>query len=223
MHPVSSQSILAHCSTRRASFVSMWHQKSGENRLRQEFGPAKARFHFVDHHLAHAISAYAFSGFDDAAVLVLDGRGAWEATSLWHGRDGHLEHVWTIPWPNSLGLFYAQFTQYLGFQPYSDEWKVMGLAPYGEPGLNLREFIIPDDNPYRVAARLLIGKDSTPTAAIESRLGPSAHSRVRYRLSSQEPRVRRAGFLRAGDADSRAGSRGENTLPQSVSCRAAWL
>jgi carbamoyltransferase len=165
--PVDSRALLN--STRY--FVSMWHQKSGENRFRQLFGPTNARFRFVDHHLAHAISAYAFSGFDDAAVLVLDGRGAWEATSLWHGRDGHLEHVWTIPWPNSLGLFYAQFTQYLGFTPYSDEWKVMGLAPYGEPGIGLREFIIPDDNPYRVSARLLIGKDSAPTAAIEARLG----------------------------------------------------
>lgn len=152
-------------------FVSMWHQRSGENAFRRLCGPVKARFVHVDHHLAHAISAYAFSGFDDAAVLVLDGRGAWEATSLWHGRNGRMEHVWTIPWPNSLGLFYAQFTQYLGFAPYSDEWKVMGLAPYGEAGINLREFIIPDDNPYRVAARRLIGKDSAPTAAIEVKLG----------------------------------------------------
>ena len=128
----------------------------------------------MDHHLAHAISAYAFSGFDDAAVLVLDGRGAWEATSIWHGRDGRLEHIWTIPWPNSLGLFYAQFTQYLGFAPYSDEWKVMGLAPYGEPGVNLREFIVPDDNPTASTRACLIGKDSAPIAGIEARLGPGA-------------------------------------------------
>ncbi|HXZ12688.1 MAG TPA: carbamoyltransferase C-terminal domain-containing protein [Candidatus Sulfotelmatobacter sp.] len=153
-------------------FASMWHQRGGENRFRQLFGPAKAPFRFVDHHLAHAISAYAFSGFDDAAVLVLDGRGSWEASSLWRGHGGALEPVWTIPWPNSLGLFYAQFTQYLGFQPYSDEWKVMGLAPYGEGGVNLREFIIPDDNPYRVAPKLLIGSDSAPSAGIEARLGP---------------------------------------------------
>lgn len=166
--PVDSSALLN--STRH--FVSMWHQKSGENRFRQLFGPLKGQFRFVDHHLAHAISAYAFSGFDEAAVLVLDGRGAWEATSLWSGRAGNLEHMWTIPWPNSLGLFYAMFTQYLGFQPYSDEWKVMGLAPYGEPQMNLREFIVPDDNPYRVDARLLIGKNSTPTAGIEQRLGP---------------------------------------------------
>ncbi|MGC2421822.1 MAG: carbamoyltransferase C-terminal domain-containing protein [Candidatus Acidiferrales bacterium] len=153
-------------------FVSMWHQRGGENRFRQAFGPTRAPFRFVDHHLAHAISAYAFSGFEDAAVLVLDGRGSWEATSLWRGRDGRLEHVSTIPWPNSLGLFYAQFTQYLGFVPYSDEWKVMGLAPYGEPGISLHDFIVPEDNPYRVAARLMLGHDSAPTAGIEARLGP---------------------------------------------------
>ncbi|HYL46967.1 MAG TPA: carbamoyltransferase [Candidatus Limnocylindrales bacterium] len=165
--PVDSRALLN--STRH--FLSMSHQRGGENRFREIFGTSKARFRFVDHHLAHAISAYSFSGFDEAAVLVLDGRGSWEATSLWMGRDGNLEHVWTIPFPNSLGLFYAQFTQYLGFQPYSDEWKVMGLAPYGEPGTNLREFIIPDDNPYQVAPRLLIGQDSAPSAPIEARLG----------------------------------------------------
>ena len=154
------------------TFLSMWHQRGGESRFRQGFKDSKAQFRFVDHHLAHAISAYAYSGFDDAAVLVLDGRGAWEATSLWHGRNGRLERVWTIPWPNSLGLFYAKLTQYLGFTPYSDEWKVMGLAPYGEPGIDLSEFIRPNENPYRVAAKLLLGKDSAPVAAIEARLGP---------------------------------------------------
>jgi carbamoyltransferase len=166
--PVHSLAVLN--STRH--FVSMWHQRSGENRFRRLFGLAKRPFRFVDHHLAHAISAYAFSGFEDAAVLVLDGRGSWEATSLWRGRGGALEHIWTIPWPNSLGLFYAQFTDYLGFQPYSDEWKVMGLAPYGEPGVGLREFIVPDDNPYRVSIHRLLGKDSAPVAGIEARLGP---------------------------------------------------
>ncbi|MGA7916975.1 MAG: carbamoyltransferase [Candidatus Acidiferrales bacterium] len=166
--PVDSRALLN--STRH--FASMWHQRGGENRFRQMFPDAKTRFRFVDHHLAHAISAYAFSGFDDSAVLVLDGRGAWEATSLWRGRNGRLEHLWTIPWPNSLGLFYAQFTHYLGFTPYSDEWKVMGLAPYGEPGISLRDFIVPDDNPYRVDTHRLLGKDSAPIAGIESRLGP---------------------------------------------------
>ena len=146
-------------------------KQNGKKQFLARF-PTKAQFRFVEHHLAHAISAYSFSGFDDAAVLVLDGRGAWEASSLWYGRDGRLEHVWTIPCPNSLGLFYAQFTQYLGFQPYSDEWKVMGLAPYGEPGVNLRDFIIPDDNPYKVSTRLLLDDKPAPLAGITARLGP---------------------------------------------------
>jgi carbamoyltransferase len=148
-------------------------QRGGMKSFQRNFSATRAQFRFVDHHLAHAISAYAYSGFDDAAVLVLDGRGAWEATSLWHGRSGRLEHKWTIPWPNSLGLFYAKFTHYLGFTPYSDEWKVMGLAPYGVPGVDLREFIRPNENPYRVATKLLLGKDSAPVAAIEARLGPA--------------------------------------------------
>jgi carbamoyltransferase len=154
-------------------YMSLTRQHDGERPFRARFGETNAQFRFIHHHLAHAISAYSFSGFDDTAVLVIDGRGAWEATSLWHGRNGKLEHLWTIPWPNSLGLFYAQFTQYLGFQPYSDEWKVMGLAPYGQPGIDLRDFIIPDDHPYQISTRLLLGRDSAPIARIVSRLGPN--------------------------------------------------
>jgi carbamoyltransferase len=150
-----------------------YSQRGGMKTFLREFGPTRAKLRFVDHHLAHAISAYAYSGFDDSAVLVVDGRGAWEATSLWHGRNGRLEHLWTIPWPNSLGLFYATFTHYLGFTPYSDEWKVMGLAPYGVPGIDLGEFIRPNENPYRVATKLLLAKNSAPMAAIEARMGPS--------------------------------------------------
>jgi carbamoyltransferase len=166
--PISSRALLN--STRQ--FASMWHQRSGENAFRRDCDAPKAQFRFVDHHLAHAISAYSYSGFDDAAVLVLDGRGAWEATSLWRGRDGHLENVWTIPWPNSLGLFYAHFTHYLGFEPYADEWKVMGLAPYGEPGIDLREYLVPDDSPYRASTKLLFGSDGAPSGKIEVRMGP---------------------------------------------------
>ncbi len=153
--------------------ASMWHQGGGAKPFLRHFGPTKAQIRFVDHHLAHAISAYAFSGFDDATVIVIDGRGAWEATSLWYGRAGRLEHVLTIPWPNSLGLFYAQFTHYLGFVPNSDEWKVMGLAPYGEPGIDLSAFANPEDHPYRMDTRRLVGTDSAPTGGIEQVLGAS--------------------------------------------------
>jgi carbamoyltransferase len=152
--------------------LSFARNGSGQREFCRHFGPTQAQFRFVDHHLAHAISAYAYSGFEDSAVLVIDGRGAWEATSLWRGRNGSLENLWTIPWPNSLGLFYAQFTSYLGFIPFSDEWKVMGLAPYGEPGVDLREFIRLDSSTYRVPSRALLGRNSSPMAVLEERLGP---------------------------------------------------
>jgi carbamoyltransferase len=141
-------------------FVSMWHQNGGANRFRQHFGTSKARVRFVAHHLAHALSTYAYSGFDDAAVVVLDGHGAWEATSIWHGRGGRLDHVLTIPFPNSVGVFYGEFTEFLGFQRNADEWKVMGLAPYGQPGVDLSPFIDPLDSPYRVHTKKLIGENS---------------------------------------------------------------
>lgn len=151
-------------------FLSMWHQGGGAKRFAQHFGPAKARMRFVDHHLAHAISAYAYSGFDDAAVVVMDGRGAWEATSIWHGRDGRLDHVLTIPFPDSIGHFYSEFTEYLGFQRNSDEWKVMGLAPYGKPGADLSAFIDLQAEPYRVSTRHLMS-NGLPFAEMTRRFG----------------------------------------------------
>jgi carbamoyltransferase len=141
-------------------FASMWHQNGGANPFTQRFGPSKARFRFVDHHLAHALSAYCYSGFEDAAIVVMDGRGAWEATSIWYGSKGRVEPVLTINWPNSLGFFYAQFTGFLGFVPNADEWKVMGLAPYGQPGVDLRSFLEPEAAPYIAHADRLNGNGS---------------------------------------------------------------
>jgi len=152
-------------------YASMAHRNGGFRSFTNYFGPTRAKMRFVDHHLAHAISAYSYSGLDNAAVVVMDGRGAWEASSIWYGHGGRLDHVLTIPWPNSLGLFYAQFTQYLGFMPNSDEWKVMGLAPYGHPGINLNEFISLNHESYLVNAQLLLER-SNGSSAIAKRLGP---------------------------------------------------
>ncbi len=151
-------------------FLSMWHQKSGANPFQRIFGPTKARMRFVDHHFAHALSAYAYSGFDDSAVVVMDGRGAWEGTSIWHGRNGRLDHVLTIKYPDSIGLFYSEFTGYLGFVRNSDEWKVMGLAPYGKPGIDLSKFIDAGASPPRVHYRKLV--TGAPFANIIPLLGP---------------------------------------------------
>jgi carbamoyltransferase len=152
-------------------FLSMWHQKVGANPFQREFGPVRARMRFVQHHVAHALSTYAYSGFDDATVVIMDGHGATEATSIWHGHGGHLDHVLTIPYPDSLGLFYGEFTEFLGFHRNSDEWKVMGLAPYGQPGVDLRPFIDPEDAPYRVDTKRVIGNGSQPFSEMTPLLG----------------------------------------------------
>src|SRR5579863_1472881 len=153
-------------------FLSMWHQESGAVPFRRIFAAGKARFRYVDHHLAHAISAYAYSGFEDAAVVVMDGRGAWEATSIWRGINGRLEHILTIPFPDSLAFFYSAFTEYLGFQPNSDEWKVMGLAPYGQPKIELGAFIDTKTVPYRVHAKHIFGNGRGQFSGMSAALGP---------------------------------------------------
>ncbi len=88
---------------------------------------------FSEHHLSHAASAYYPSPFDRAAVLTIDGVGEWTTTSLAIGKGGDLKVMKEIHFPHSLGLLYSAFTYYTGFKVNSGEYKVMGLAPYGEP------------------------------------------------------------------------------------------
>jgi len=153
-------------------FLSMWHQKAGANPFQRQFGPVRARMRFVQHHVAHALSTYSYSGFGDATVVVMDGHGATEATSIWHGRSGRLDHIRTVQYPDSLGLFYGEFTEFLGFHRNSDEWKVMGLAPYGKPGVDLSAFIDVKAAPYRVHARQLMANGATPIPGMAALLGP---------------------------------------------------
>jgi carbamoyltransferase len=91
------------------------------------------RLRFSEHHLSHAASAYFPSPFDEAVVLTMDGVGEWATTSLAIGRGKQLEVIKEIHFPHSLGLLYSAFTYYTGFKVNSGEYKVMGLAPYGEP------------------------------------------------------------------------------------------
>ncbi len=92
-----------------------------------------SRLRFSEHHLSHAASAFFPSPFEEAAVLTMDGVGEWATTSLAIGRDNKLEVIKEIHFPHSLGLLYSAFTYYTGFKVNSGEYKVMGLAPYGEP------------------------------------------------------------------------------------------
>ncbi len=88
---------------------------------------------FAEHHLSHAASAFFPSPFEEAAVLTMDGVGEWATTSLAEGRGNRLAIAREIHFPHSLGLLYSAFTYYTGFKVNSGEYKVMGLAPYGEP------------------------------------------------------------------------------------------
>lgn len=88
---------------------------------------------FSEHHLSHAASAFFPSPYKDAAVLCLDGVGEWATSSAWQGKDDKLSPIWEIQFPHSLGLLYSAFTAYAGFKVNGGEYKLMGLAPFGEP------------------------------------------------------------------------------------------
>ncbi|HRE48911.1 MAG TPA: carbamoyltransferase C-terminal domain-containing protein [Aggregatilineales bacterium] len=92
-----------------------------------------AEFHNVEHHRAHMASAFFVSPFDDAAILSIDGAGDFVTTMWGTGKGNSLEVAGEINFPHSLGIFYTAISQWLGFQKYGDEGKVMGLAPYGNP------------------------------------------------------------------------------------------
>jgi len=96
-------------------------------------GKVEDKLLFAEHHQSHAASAFFVSPFDEALVLTLDGVGEWATASVSLGRGNTLEIAREIRWPHSLGLLYSAFTYYTGFKVNSGEYKVMGLAPYGEP------------------------------------------------------------------------------------------
>jgi carbamoyltransferase len=117
---------------RRASILSkaLWTRPEAEIRLLTGYdGPIE----IVDHHLSHAASAYYFSGFNEAAILTIDGVGEWPTTTYNSGHNADIKRLDCVDFPNSLGFFYSALTGYLGFEVNEGEYKVMGLAPYGQP------------------------------------------------------------------------------------------
>lgn len=101
--------------------------------LKEELEGYKGEIKFCEHHESHAASAFYPSPFDEAAIITLDGVGEWTTTSLASGRGSEISFLKEIRFPHSLGLLYSAFTYYMGFKVNSGEYKVMGLAPYGEP------------------------------------------------------------------------------------------
>jgi carbamoyltransferase len=109
-------------------------------------GRFQPRFHAVGHHRSHLASAFYVSPFEEAACLSMDGFGDFVSSMRAVGRDRQLLPVDEVAFPHSLGLFYTAITQYLGFHKYGEEWKMMGLAPYGKPTHveELRKLIHPE-------------------------------------------------------------------------------
>jgi len=117
-------------------------------------GAYKKRFVFAEHHESHAASAFYPSPFDEAAILNVDGVGEWATASFGSGRGSSIDLTHQLAFPHSLGLLYSAFTYYCGFRVNSGEYKLMGLAPYGEPthaDLILRELLdLKDDGSFRM-------------------------------------------------------------------------
>ena len=108
------------------------HKVPVDQQMRTYFGFA-GKFEFSEHHRSHAASAFFTSPFERAIVVTLDGVGEYETAAVHLGEGNRLEKLRSIHFPNSLGLFYSVFTQYLGFEVNEGEYKLMGLAPYGRP------------------------------------------------------------------------------------------
>ncbi len=139
--------------------VSLW---AGRDRLgirgkmRDAMGPGfKGRILFTEHHRSHAASAFFPSPFEEAAILTIDGVGEWATTTIAHGRGSEIRIIDEIHFPHSLGMLYSAFTYFCGFRVNSGEYKLMGLAPYGEPvyaDLIRRELVqVADDGSFRLA------------------------------------------------------------------------
>ena len=112
------------------------------------------KIYFSEHHYSHAASAFYPSPFKDAVILTLDGVGEWATTTIAIGKDNDIKMLREIHFPHSIGLLYSAFTYYTGFKVNSGEYKVMGLAPYGEPKYKntiLKELIdLKDDGSFRL-------------------------------------------------------------------------
>ncbi len=102
-----------------------------------EYERSELKLLFPEHHLSHAASAFYPSKFEDAAILTLDGVGEWATASICHGKGKEIRILRELKFPHSLGLLYSAFTYFLGFKVNSGEYKLMGLAPYGNPDSEL--------------------------------------------------------------------------------------
>ncbi len=143
------------------------------------FGHAP-KIELCDHHEAHAASAYFTSGYSEALVITFDFSGDGRATTISHGKGNRLELLKHWDFPQSLGLFYAMITQHLGFDFGEDEYKVMGLASYGRPSIDLSWLLRSDGGDYSLAPGILrtTGAGEPPLSPQERFYGSELEARV---------------------------------------------
>lgn len=160
-----------------------------ENDFALHFGkPAsffKSRIHNIEHHRSHLASAFFASPYDESAILSIDAFGDFCSTMLAVGKGNKIQVLESVLFPHSIGMFYTAFTQYLGFKYYGDEYKVMGLAPYGKPEYEdkMREILILEkDGTFRldldcfvhhkkgVVTRIFEDNDPTPSQIYSNKL-----------------------------------------------------
>ncbi|MCP4807263.1 MAG: carbamoyl transferase [Proteobacteria bacterium] len=165
--------------TFRRSMVSMFGDKLWvKSHIVEQLGVDSSIVRFSDHHASHAAAAYLCGPFEDAAVLCLDGVGEWATTSRWKASDGALEPLGEQHFPHSLGLLYSVFTAFLGFRVNEGEYKVMGLAAFGEPRFGeeiAKVFRLHDDGSFELDMDYFCfhrEPDRSYTSKLEELFGP---------------------------------------------------
>ena len=116
----------------RCRYLYSYYFNSPKTLLRRHF-KYTGKITYTDHHLSHAAFSYLTSPYKNAAILTVDGVGEWETITISRGTNDKIEKLISINFPNSLGMLYSTITSYLGFKPNEGEYKVMGLAPFGDP------------------------------------------------------------------------------------------
>lgn len=139
----------------------------------------KPKVHYVEHHLCHAASAYYLSSFNKSAILTMDGRGESTCTMISYGQENAIKKLREITVPHSLGHLYAAFTDFLGFKPFHDEWKVMGMSAYGKENFSDafdKILCFDDDGIYKLNLSYfkfhVKGQQQWLSPKVESLLGP---------------------------------------------------
>jgi carbamoyltransferase len=160
---------------RRDSILERMMKGQPQQIIRRLFG-FEGPIEIVDHHLSHAASAFFFSGFEESAILTVDGVGDWATTTYGSGRGAEIHRLEQVDFPDSLGFFYSAITGYLGFEVNEGEYKVMGLAPYGEPlyADQLRNLVeVTSDGQYRLNMKYFafLTQDSMYTEELSRLLG----------------------------------------------------